>query len=132
MEIFKTEDEIATRTCEHLRDGEWKKQGRLKAPGGMILLDVTDTEHDQILNVSDQLDPMGLRGYRAKLVLDDPTEHDPEHLDLVFIPSHGQVIRHQDRYYLVKLVLQSTNYSIAVFAIRIAHDAVRALARGLI
>lgn len=130
MEIFKTKDEIATKTCEHLKDGQWSKQGDLKASGGMILVNVTDVEHDGVLNISDQLDPMGLRGHRAKLVLDDPTGHDPEYIDLIFIPNHGQVIRHQDRYYLVKLVLQSTNYSIAIFATRITHDTIRMLAAG--
>ena len=123
MEIFRTQEEIATSTCEVLKEGAWEPLAPLRAVGGMIITNLTDDEHDKILNIRDHADEQ-LRGYRAKLILpkEDQEKDDPEFVDLVFCPKKGQVIRHQRSYYLVKLVVQSTSYSVAVFAKRITYE----------
>lgn len=122
MDLFRTETLIETERCEKLHDGIWKKISPLKITGGIILGNVADHEHDKIVNICDDLDPMELRGYSVSLHVENGDKDDPKQIDLVAMPRRGDVIRHQDHYYLVTMILQSTNYSVALFTKRIDHQ----------
>jgi hypothetical protein len=125
---------ITVEGCEKkVRGGDWRYTAESSFGKGLILTDLTDQEHDQILNVMDGLDPYeGLKGYKARLLLEDKQEDDPAYVNLTFAPSTGQVIRHQDKFFLVRLVVQGSNYGIAVYAERINHDDLLPLAKTLV
>lgn len=119
MEIFRTESEIAIDPCEKHTGEDWKNVRKVKLPGGLILTGLTEQEHDAILNIMDGLDPLGLRGFVVTLIVNNADEDDPKNINLMFLPQKDQIIRHQDRHYLVIRVLQSTNCSAAVFVRKI-------------
>lgn len=116
MEIYRTTQELEV--CGEVFDaGDWRDTtGRIR--GGMILTKLTDVQHDCVLNIAEDMDPLGLRGYLVTLIVKDADENDPKQINLMAIPTIGQIIRHMDRYYYVMRVLQSTNYSVAVFVER--------------
>jgi hypothetical protein len=121
VEIFRTEDIIVCKRGEKFERGDWLEQMGIKVREGMILSEVTDEEHDGILNMADGLDPLGLRGFVVSLIIKNPDRDDPKEVNIPAIPVKDQVIRHQDRYYLVKLVVQSTSCGIAAFVTRLDH-----------
>jgi|AACY02.2.fsa_nt_gi hypothetical protein len=127
VEIFRTEDLIVCESGEKFQGGDWLTQMGIKVREGMILAGVTDEEHDGILNMADGLDPLGLRGYIVQLLIDTPDKDDPKEMNLPAIPVKGQVLRHQDRYYLVKLVVQSTSCGVAAFVAKLSHEALELL-----
>lgn len=127
MEIFRTEDVIACKRGEKFQGGDWLEQMGIKVREGMILTQLTDEEHDGVLNIADGLDPLGLRGFVIQLLIDTPDKDDPKEVNVPAVPIKGQVIRHQDRYYLVKLVVQSTSCGIAAFVTKLDHSGLELL-----
>lgn len=122
MQIYRTQDNIIAKMAEHFRDTGWKTIEELNSTGGMILTEVTDFEHDSILNLLEDGDPLGLRGFQVNLLVHNSDGKDPSHLDLVALPQPEQIIRHGDRYYLVKRVLQSSEMEICAFVQRLDLD----------
>lgn len=114
MNIFRTHASIQVRPVEVFEDGAWRRT-ELKSDGGIILTQVTDEEHDRVIDL--QMD--GLRGYRASLVLQEPDHYDPTEVDLVGFPAKGQVIRHKERFYLINLVMQDTSFRLTVFVTKV-------------
>ena len=119
MNLFKTEATLELHPVQQF-DGEVWRPTKLRTDGGSIILtDVTDAEHDALVDFHQNSDPGGLRGIVVSLHLEDQNENDPEQVNLLALPSQNSVIRHMDQYYLVKLVVQGTNCSAAVFAARL-------------
>lgn len=127
MKIFRTDQPIAIDACEHFRHGDWKKIHKPIIRHGMILTEVTDQEHDGILNLSDMLDPLGLRGFEIQLKVRDRDHSDPASLCLMAVPQTGQVLKHEDRYYMVETVIQSTAMEIIAFVKRLGFEESMAL-----
>lgn len=121
MLIYRTDSEVKAKAGEKFEDDRWKQLNpfEVQGPRSLILTDVSDKEHDQVLNVMDGTDPLGLRGFMVKLHVDKKEEGDPDMINLVAIPTRDQILRHQDRYYLVRAVLQSSNFGVAAYAKRI-------------
>lgn len=94
----------------------------LQIPKGLVISDPTDIERDAIMNIGDGLGSSGLCGFMAKLIPDKKDPDDPDFVNLISVPCHGQIIRHQDRYYLVKVVLQSSNCSLAIFCQKLSQE----------
>ena len=127
MEIFRTESEINMLTCEKHEEGEnWQRINNTKVLGGMILTGLSDIEHDNVLNILENLDPFGLRGFMMTLIVEDDDgniiedDNNPKHINLLAMPTKDQIIRHHDQYYVVNKVLQSTSLSMAIFVKRIS------------
>jgi|APFre7841882654_1041346.scaffolds.fasta_scaffold38242_3 hypothetical protein len=118
MNIYRTETKLILGKTEKLEAGDWTPLLKLELDGGLILSDVSDDEHDKILNIHDFSDPEGLRGIVAALHVENGND-DPTSVNLALQPQKGQVIRHQDRYYLILLVIQSTSFSVAILAKRV-------------
>ncbi len=121
MRIYES-GSIHAKEAVELRGEQRDTISPLVVPKGLVISDPTDTEWDAILNIRDGLDPSGLRGYMAKLLPDKKDSGDPDFVNLISVPCHGQVIRHQDRYYLVKVVLQSSNCSLAIFCQKLSQN----------
>lgn len=115
MNLFRTESSIVVAPAEVLEDGGWK-QTQLHSKGGMILTDLTEQDHDLLVNFHQNYDPDCLKGIVITLHVKGQTEEDPEQINVLALPTRGQVLRHHDKYYLVRLVLQSSVGSAAVFA----------------
>jgi hypothetical protein len=123
MDIFRTTLPIHSRIAESFTEGQWKPTQPFNASsGGIILTDVNEMEHDIILNLHDQIDPMGLRGFHVSLIVEQSDFDDPSYINLIAIPIPGQIIRHLDHYYLVKQVLQSTSFNIRVYVRKIHNN----------
>lgn len=114
MRVFESIS-IHAKEAFELRGEERDTISPFEAQKGLVIADPTDGEWDAILNIRDGLDPTGLRGFMARLLPDKKDSGDPDFVNLISVPCNGQVIRHQDRYYLVKVVLQSSNCSLAIF-----------------
>jgi hypothetical protein len=123
MDIYRTEAKLVLGRTEKLESGDWRSLPKLELNGGMILSDVSDDEHDKILNIHDFSDPEGLRGIVAALHVENGSTDDPTSVNLALQPQKGQVIRHQDRFYLILLVVQSTSFSVAILAKRVDQSA---------
>ena len=116
MNLYRAE-EICIRCCKQFKDGVWEETPQLHAGDAFVITDATDHEHDQILNIQDNLED-NLKGYLISLHLKDRKEDDPSQICLTTIPVKSQLIRHQDKYYMVELVVQSTSFGIAVYVNR--------------
>lgn len=129
MLVYRTDTEVKAKTGEKLEDDGWKRLSPfgVESSRSIILTDVSDDEHDQIINVKDGLDPLGLRGFMVKLHINERDVGDPDMINLVAIPARDQIIRHQDRYYLVRAVLQSSNFGIAAYVKKITDKEFRAV-----
>ena len=119
MNLFKTDHLITVSPVECLEGGDWQGPRTLKSRGGLILTDTTDKEHDILVDFCQGYDPTGLKGIMVSLHVENKNEDDPPEVNLLARPAAGQVIRHQDKYYLVKVVVQSSNGSAAVFVSRL-------------
>jgi hypothetical protein len=120
MNIFRTESKIQTESGETFHEGKWDRLTPFMTAGGLILTELTDNEFDGVLNLGDSLDPLGLRGYMVALHVENPSEDDPKSVNLAALPAKDQILRHQDRYYLVKVVVQSSSCGIAVYVKRLS------------
>lgn len=118
MNLFRTESSIIVNPVEVLENGDWK-QTQLRSTGGMILTDLTENDHDLLVGFHQNYDPDCLKGLVVSLHIKDRTEDDPEKINVLALPNRGQVLRHHDRYYLVKFVVQSSAGSAAVFVDRV-------------
>lgn len=125
MELYRTDERVLLCTAEKLEKGDWRKLKKLDIPtGGLFISSMTDLEHDQILNIHDFSDADPLRGIMAVLYVNDTDGNDPEMINLLTIPQLNSTIRHQDRYYEVRNVIQSTSLSVAIVAKRVSVDSV--------
>lgn len=107
MNVYRLKDKIFAKKCEQFHNGHWKEKS-LMANSGIVLTDISDEEHDGILNISDGLDPHGLRGYCITLKVNNSDGKDPMNLDLLVVPKSGMVLENAGRYYMVHHVVQST------------------------
>lgn len=121
VNIFKASD-ICLSGCQKFAGGDWKED-RIEAKEAWIITDLSDTEHDQILNIHDHLDANTLKGFIISMHIvpgrdksSEPDEDDPKQINLAAIPGKGELIRHQDRYYEVLCSIQSTSYGVAIYA----------------
>lgn len=121
MKLYRTKTPIEVHSVEVLVDGgDWDQLPSMRSDGGLILTHVTETECDMLKDFQQNYDPTTLRGILIDLHLEDRDDGDPERVNLMALPHKGSVIRHQDRYYLVNVVVQGTNCSAAVFACRLS------------
>lgn len=118
MNLFKTDRLLTVSPVECLEGGDWRP-GSLRTRGGLIITETTDVEHDFLVDLCQGYDPTGLKGIMVSLHVENKNEDDPPEVNLLALPAAGQVIRHQDKYYLVKVVVQSSNGSAAVFVSRL-------------
>ena len=122
MNLFKTDRLISLNQVECLEGGDWRGPRPLRTRGGLIVTDVTDKEHDLMIDFCQGYDPAGLKGIMVSLHVDSPTCDDPPEVNLLTLPVAGQVVRHHDKYYLVKVVVQSSNGSAAIFVDRLPQN----------
>jgi hypothetical protein len=113
---------LGEETVEKFQDGEWRCCQPKKLKDAMILCNVSDEEHDQVLDLKDHLDAM-VSGYLVDLIVDNARGDDPKKMNLPIEPVAGQVLRHQDKYYAIDGVVQSTGPGIAVFVHQVLFDA---------
>ena len=114
MDIFRTGSPVALVSAEKFDGADWLKLARVEVSGGLILSNLTDHEHDSIMNIRDFGDPDGLRGIMATLHVENNDKQDPQIVNLISIPERMTIVRHQDRYYQIIQVIQSTNISVAL------------------
>lgn len=112
---------VSLQQAEQFLDGQWVDGNPEYLKNAMVLSDVSEEEHDEILNIKDHLDTM-MSGYLVDLIVHNSNGDDPKKVNLPMMPCTGQVIRHQDKYYVIDGVLQSTGPGIAVFVRSIAFD----------
>lgn len=129
MFVYRTDTKVKAKTGERLEEDGWKTFSPfdIESPRSLILAGITETEHDQILNVISDVDPDGLRGFMVKLHIDKPEEGDPAMINLVAIPARDQILRHQDRFYLVRGVVQSSNFGVAAYVKKVSRSEFEAL-----
>lgn len=65
-----------------------------------------------------------LRGYAVTIHVKDADDGDPSTVFLPIAPVERQIIRHQDRYYIVKHVIQSTGFGVAIVVDRISIESI--------
>lgn len=92
--------------CEQFKDGSWDNTTSNIINDCLVLSDLSDAEHDAILNIADGLDNYGLRGYTVRLIVGNRQQDDIDVLNLVALPSVGHIIGDDDRYYRVDKILQ--------------------------
>lgn len=119
MNLFRTEAPICVSPVEVLENGDWR-EAELRSEGGLILTSVSSQEHDLLLDIHQGFDPGALRGILASLHVKEGDGDDPKTINLLALPAKDQIIRHQDRYYKVTVVVQSSNGSAAVFVKKIS------------
>jgi hypothetical protein len=121
MEIYKPNTKLELGPVSVLDGDGWHTRGKIQCcEKGMIITDLSDEEHDMLLNLKDFADPLGLRGIVVTLyVRGGNTENDPRDINLLVMPPIGSIIRHQDQFYKVTTVLQSTTGSASVYVDRL-------------
>lgn len=120
MRISRTTVPVEMLEVEVLEGANWHPS-QINSKNCLILTDVTDSEHDQLIGIMNQDE---LRGIMVSMYVDSCKEEgpDPELINLVAIPQKGQVIRHQDQYYQVNMVVLSSSCTAAIFVSRLPED----------
>jgi len=114
---------IKAQHCEQFQQGSWNKMdGETKLDDCIIISELSDVEHDAILNISDGIDNYGLRGYTIRLIVENKQSDDIDKLELVTIPNIGHIMGNGDNYYVVKKVLHNTSMEIVALVRRLGID----------
>jgi hypothetical protein len=84
----------------------------------IMVIDPTPSEKDAIKDMEENVN---LRGYSVSLIIKDESENMQKmQMQLHLPPMENQIIRHQDKYYRILTVIQSTSFGIAVVATKVS------------